>query len=177
MNINKILAIFIINLSMIHVAHTATTPKITCDLVKNPHYREKILNKINEIRSHPQICGQMQLAASKGLKWSNILSKSADIQAKDNAKQQRVNHINLQGHNLKTRMLEVGYHGNAGGENLASGQSNMDEALMSWLKLSPSHCSTLMDERYTEYAISCATNAQTKRTYWVQHFGRKNPEF
>ncbi|WOE32291.1 MULTISPECIES: CAP domain-containing protein [unclassified Acinetobacter] len=174
MNINKILVILIVNFYIINIAQAdiKKAKTITCDLVKNPNYREEILKQINSIRSRPQVCGNMQLSAANHLKWSNTLYKSAQVQAKDNAEQKRINHLDRIGNNLRARMQQAGYTGSAGGENLASGQGSMDEALMDWLKLSPSHCSTLMDERYTEYAISCVTNSQTKRNYWVQHFGR-----
>jgi uncharacterized protein YkwD len=174
MNINKILTILVLNFSIINIvsAESKKSQTITCDLVKNPKYREEILRKINNIRSKPQVCGNIQYTPTHYLKWNNILYKSAEIQAKDNLKQKRINHVDQLGNNLKTRMLQAGYMGNAGAENLASGQKNMDEALMNWLKLSPTHCNTLMDDRYTDYAISCVTDKQTKRTYWVQHFGR-----
>ena len=36
---------------------------------------------------------------------------------------------------------------------------------------SPLHCSNIMNPRYTEYAIACASDQSAKqRSYWTQQF-------
>lgn len=58
----------------------------------------------------------------------------------------------------------------ANGENVASGQKTLSEVMAKWIA-SPLHCSNIMNPRYTEYAIACASDQSAKqRSYWTQQF-------
>lgn len=46
----------------------------------------------------------------------------------------------------------------------------LNEVMAKWIA-SPLHCSNIMNPRYTEYAIACASDQSAKqRSYWTQQF-------
>lgn len=176
MNIHRTLHSILICLlfAIVSNSHANNQVTIDCEMLSIGEYQEEALQHINQIRSKAQICGSENFAASPSLTWNRQLQNSASDQAKDNASRNKISHLDQYGHTLKMRMRQSGYTGQEGGENITSGQQNMQQALMSWLKLSPTHCKTLMNPKFNEYAIACVKNPQTQRSYWIQHFGRQH---
>ena len=148
----------------------ASFDKISCDDIQNPQYQQAVLNAINVIRHQPQQCGKIAYSATHSLKWNNQLQTSSTAHALDISQRQILSHVGRSGENLRARIKKTGYKG-GGGENLATGQSNLNQVLENWLALSPGHCGNLMKPQFKDYAIACVRNDVTHRTYWVQHFG------
>ncbi len=49
-------------------------------------------------------------------------------------------------------------------------KKTLNEVMAKWIA-SPLHCSNIMNPRYTEYAIACASDQSAKqRSYWTQQF-------
>lgn len=148
----------------------ASFENISCDDIQNPQYQQAVLNAINVIRHQPQQCGKIAYSATNSLRWNNQLQASSIAHAQDISQRQLLSHVGHGGENLRFRIKQTGYKG-GGGENLASGQSNLKQVLENWLSLSPGHCDNLMKPQFKDYAIACSRNPTTHRTYWVQHFG------
>ena len=148
----------------------ASFENISCDDIQNPQYQQAVLNAINVIRHQPQQCGKIAYSATNSLRWNNQLQASSIAHAQDISQRQLLSHVGRGGENLRFRIKQTGYKG-GGGENLATGQSNLKQVLENWLSLSPGHCDNLMKPQFKDYAISCIRNETTRRTYWVQHFG------
>ncbi|HQV26091.1 MAG TPA: CAP domain-containing protein [Acinetobacter sp.] len=148
----------------------ASFENISCDDIQNPQYQQAVLNAINVIRHQPQQCGKIAYSATNSLRWNNQLQASSIAHAQDISQRQLLSHVGHGGENLRFRIKQTGYKG-GGGENLASGQSNLKQVLENWLSLSPGHCDNLMKPQFKDYAISCIRNETTHRTYWMQHFG------
>lgn len=70
---------------------------------------------------------------------------------------------------LRQRVTTAGYDG-AVGENVAGGQSTLDQAISGWLA-SPAHRDTLLSSKFQEFGLAVATvpaNRTSKyRTYWA----------
>jgi uncharacterized protein YkwD len=70
---------------------------------------------------------------------------------------------------LRQRVTTAGYDG-AVGENVAGGQSTLDQAISGWLA-SPAHRDTLLSGKFQEFGLAVATvpaNRKSKyRTYWA----------
>lgn len=70
---------------------------------------------------------------------------------------------------LRQRVTNAGYDG-AVGENVAGGQSTLDQAIAGWLA-SPAHRDTLLSTRFQEFGLAVATvpaNRKSKyRVYWA----------
>lgn len=69
---------------------------------------------------------------------------------------------------LRQRVTTAGYEG-AVGENVAGGQSSLDQAISGWLA-SPAHRDTLLSTKFQEFGLAVATvpaNRKSRyRTYW-----------
>lgn len=69
---------------------------------------------------------------------------------------------------LRQRVTTAGYEG-AVGENVAGGQSTLDQAIAGWLA-SPAHRDTLLSTKFQEFGLSVATvpvNRKSRyRVYW-----------
>lgn len=144
--------------------------ELNCDEVQNPQYHAEILKAVNKIRSHPQHCGKVSYPSTKAVIWNDLLEQSATAHAKDISQRRFLSHYGPQGQGLRERIKLTGYIGGAG-ENLASGQKNVDEVLKNWLSLSPGHCDNLMLEKYKEISLVCVRSEQDQRPYWVLHLG------
>ncbi|MBN9316864.1 MAG: CAP domain-containing protein [Devosia sp.] len=70
---------------------------------------------------------------------------------------------------LRQRVTTAGYDG-AVGENVAGGQSSLDQAIAGWLA-SPAHRDTLLSTKFQEFGLAVATvppNRDSRyRTYWA----------
>ena len=70
---------------------------------------------------------------------------------------------------LRQRVTTAGYDG-AVGENVAGGQSTLDQAISGWLA-SPAHRDTLLSTKFQEFGLAVATvpaNRKSKyRVYWA----------
>lgn len=70
---------------------------------------------------------------------------------------------------LRQRVSTAGYDG-AVGENVAGGQSSLDQAISGWLA-SPAHRDTLLSTKFQEFGLAVATvpaNRNSKyRVYWA----------
>lgn len=70
---------------------------------------------------------------------------------------------------LRQRVTTAGYDG-AVGENVAGGQSTLDQAITGWLA-SPAHRDTLLSGKFQEFGLAVATvpaNRKSRyRTYWA----------
>ena len=60
------------------------------------------------------------------------------------------------------------------GENIASGQRTVEEAMASWLD-SPGHCANIMNPDFREMGAAYAINPQNQNrtAYWTQEFGSR----
>ncbi len=143
---------------------------IGCDETQQAQNQAAILQALNAVRSQPQQCGKIFYPATEAVTWNDLLAKSATAHAQDIAQRRFLSHYGTQGQGLRERIKLMGYQGGAG-ENLASGQKNVDEVIQNWLSLSPGHCDNLMQKKYKHAALVCVRNPQDQRPYWVLHLG------
>lgn len=113
------------------------------------------------------INGTRAAAGKPPLRYNVKLESAARSQANLMAARDTLSH-NL-GFSLRQRVTSAGYDG-AVGENVAGGQSTLDQAITGWLA-SPAHRDTLLSGKFQEFGLAVATvpaNRQSKyRTYWA----------
>ena len=64
-----------------------------------------------------------------------------------------------------------GYAAAGAGENLAAGQTGIEDTLEAWLA-SPSHCANLMQPEYRDVGLACVQRRGSRyERFWVAHFG------
>ena len=73
---------------------------------------------------------------------------------------------------MSDRISATGYSFSAAGENIAAGQSTVQEVMASWIK-SPGHCRNLMNPAFQDVGVACMrNNASSYGLYWTMNLGR-----
>lgn len=126
---------------------------------------QKILSKVNEVRTEGCKCGHKNFPAVGPVTWNDQLEYSALLHARDMKRHNYFGHYSKKGKDVGTRVEQIGYRWLVVGENLGEGQRNFDEVLEDWIE-SPSHCEMMMNPKVTEMGV-----AKFDR-FWVQHFGK-----
>jgi uncharacterized protein YkwD len=132
---------------------------------------EQVLQQLNAYRAQPQVCGQQPFAAAGPLRWEPRLAQVAQAHAAELAQGDQLNHLALNGRNLRERLRANGYLAFRIGENLAAGQESLDEVLQTWVA-SAKHCENLMQAEFRDVALACASGAGKYGRYWVLDLGR-----
>ncbi len=112
--------------------------------------------------------------ARPDLTWNGRLALIAERHAQAMASQNFFDHVDPQGRSVGQRATAGGYRFRVVGENLAAGHSSVDEAMRGWL-LSLSHCTNLIDARFTEFGIAKVPSsdpADPYGVYWALVLGR-----
>ena len=132
--------------------------------------RMNVAEQINALRRQSAPCATAG-AAMQRLSWETRLAASAQEQATDLAVQDRLSHLDSRNRGLGVRLRSVGYAAAGAGENLAAGQSDIEDALQAWLA-SPSHCANLMQPEYRDVGLACVQRRGSRyERFWVAHFG------
>jgi uncharacterized protein YkwD len=147
---------------------TAQLSSFNVDSRINEDDNEKILKKVNRIRSTGCFCGRRYMPATTPVVWNDTLFLSALGHAKEMTRYNFFAHFSIDGDDIGDRLESYGYDWQVAGENLGEGQKSFDEVLRDWLD-SKSHCRMLMNPKVNEMAVA------THGRYWVQHFGKKMP--
>jgi uncharacterized protein YkwD len=86
------------------------------------------------------------------------------------ASQNFFSHTGSDGLDVSRRVTATGYTWFGIGENIAVGQSSVDEVMQGWLK-SPGHCRNIMNDQYREFGVSRVdANDSDYPRYWTQVF-------
>jgi uncharacterized protein YkwD len=131
---------------------------------------KRVLELINEARTHKRRCGNKTYQSAGPLKLSSALNKAALRQAQDMAAHNFLGHQGTDGSLVAERATRAGYSWRTVGENVAAGSATPEQAVEDWLK-SPGHCANLMNGDYTETGIAVIVNPlSTAGIYWAQVF-------
>ena len=130
-----------------------------------------VLKQVNAARAKGLRCGgDGPLQPSNALAWSPLLARAAQQQADWLARHGLLVHTGPRGESLATRVAAAGYRHARAGENLAAGQDGVVGAVRAW-EASAAHCRALVDPRFTETALACATGPDGE-PFWVLLLGR-----
>jgi uncharacterized protein YkwD len=131
---------------------------------------QRAVEQLNAMRGQSAPCSEVG-AAMQRLSWESRLAASAQEQAMDLAARDRLSHVDSRNRGLGVRLRSVGYAAAGAGENLAAGQTGIDDALQAWLA-SPSHCANLMQPEYRDVGLACVQRRGSRyERFWVAHFG------
>ena len=147
-------------------------PIVIAPLPDWPHAGQDILALVNAARARPRTCGTKAFGPAGALTWNPLLGQAALAHSTDMAQKHYFNHKQPDGSQPADRATAAGYRWVRVGENIASGQRSVEEAVASWLD-SPGHCANIMNPTFTEMGAAYAINPQNRnRTpYWTQVFG------
>lgn len=147
-------------------------PVVIPPLTDWPDAGQDILALVNAARARPRTCGTQAFGPAGPLKWNPLLGQAALAHSTDMAQKHYFNHKQPDGSLPADRATAAGYRWVRVGENIASGQRTVDEAVASWLD-SPGHCANIMNPAFTEMGAAYAINPQNRNrtAYWTQVFG------
>lgn len=130
----------------------------------------RVLELINEARSHKRSCGNKVYRPAGPLKAVTTLNKAALRHAQDMAQHSFLGHTGSDGTQAAQRASGAGYSWRTVGENVAAGSATPEQAVKDWLE-SPGHCANLMKTDYTDTGIAVVVNpASAAGIYWAQVF-------
>jgi uncharacterized protein YkwD len=188
----KIILLTLITLLFVACGGTSTAPtqiidKETFDIAEKTT-EDEILDAINKARSVARDChdGNGLVSAAPALTWNSDLYASAYEHSYDLAQSDTFSHYgsgtqsDITGSNnnkasyFNERIKANGYvNYKAIGENIAGGQTTIQEAVQAWIE-SPTHCTNLMNPEFKEIGVAVVTNNSSEyKIYWTQNFGSK----
>lgn len=141
----------------------------TCGLA---NFQQDLMARINQFRASSRTCGSLTYAAAAPLSWNTKLFNAAAAHSADMAAKNYFSHTSLDGRTFSQRITAAGYNWNYAGENIAAGQTTVDQVMNAWIN-SPGHCANLMNKNFTEVGVACVRNdASTYRLYWTMDLAR-----
>ena len=123
-----------------------------------------MLSLINKYRKEGCKCGSTFMPAVDTLIWNSKLELAAQKHSKDMFDHKYFDHINKQRIGPKDRITKEDYIWSTCGENIAMGQTSVEEVMKTWI-LSEGHCKNLMNKSFKEVGSGRTGNI------WVQNFG------
>ena len=128
---------------------------IDLDALIAAHNRERAMEKLPPLRSNPQ------------------LAAAAREHARDMAEHKKLSHEGSDGSDPAKRVKRHGYKYQEVGENVADGQTSVEEAMRTWMN-SPPHRKNILGD-FTEVGAAVEPDAE-KTNYWCVVFGRPLPK-
>jgi uncharacterized protein YkwD len=132
--------------------------------------RARVVQLVNEARSHGRRCGSERFAAAAPLHTSRQLSDAAAAHARDMLRNHYFEHRGSDGSQPSDRVQRAGYPHRLTGENIALGPESAEEVVAGWLA-SPGHCANIMEPRFRDIGVALASGKKRGQIYWVQEFG------
>ena len=151
----------------------AATPSTTgtCNL---PEFSTSVLARVNQYRAAGANCGsQGVFAAAPALSWNLPLTQAADVHSRDMVANNFFSHTGANGSSAGQRISAAGYNWSTYGENIAAGQSSINQVVDGWM-VSDGHCANIMNAVFVDIGVVCvAGNASTTYgTYWTMDLGK-----
>ncbi|WP_290648476.1 CAP domain-containing protein [Aquisalimonas sp.] len=120
---------------------------------------------LTEGREQSRECGNEAMSPAPALSWNDQLASAARGHSRDMAETGRISHTGSAGETLRDRIEAAGYQARAWGENVASGQRDIEAVVQAWLD-SPGHCANIMNPAYEEFGAA-VKQGQDGSPYWT----------
>ncbi|MFP5286762.1 MAG: CAP domain-containing protein [Thermoanaerobaculia bacterium] len=138
----------------------------TSGLRDRDRVREEMLARVNAER---------RKAGLRPLRLNSELDKSAQRHAEDMLARGYFDHESPSGTTVRERSRAAGYDWSAIGENLAFGQTSVDEVVETWMD-SPGHRKNILGRNFSELGVGLALGKGRDgkhQVLWVQNFGAR----
>lgn len=136
----------------------------TADLRERERVRREMLASVNAARKK---------AGLRALTANALLDKAAQRHAEDMLARGYFAHKSPSGTTVRERARSAGYNWRSIGENIAYGQTSVDEVMETWLN-SPGHRKNILTDAFSELGLGIAMGLGPDgkyQVYWVQNFG------
>lgn len=142
-------------------------------------YKSGVVSTINSVRSSPKVCNGVTYPAVGSLSWDGQLESAAARHSTDMATNNFFSHTGSDGTSLRQRVPAAGYNYAFAGENIAGGQTSVNEVFFNpngegWMSSTLGHCEAIMTAVYVNVGVSCKYNpAATHQYYWTLELGKR----
>jgi uncharacterized protein YkwD len=136
----------------------------TADLRERERVRKEMLASVNAARKK---------AGLRPVTPNALLDKAAQRHAEDMLARGYFAHQSPSGTTVRERARAAGYEWHSIGENIAFGQTSVDEVMETWLN-SPGHRKNILTPGFAELGVGIAMGLGPDgkyQVYWVQNFG------
>ena len=143
----------------------------TCGL---SNFQADALARVNQVRAAGATCGsQGAFPSAAALSWNALLTQAAEGHSQDMVANNFFAHNSFDGRRFDQRITASGYHWSRVAENIAAGQTSIDEVMADWMA-SEGHCVNIMNASLTEIGLVCVAGSasNTYPTYWSMDLGR-----
>ena len=143
----------------------------TCGL---SNFQASALAKVNQVRAAGATCGSHgAFPSAAALSWNALLAQAAEGHSQDMVTNNFFAHNSFDGRRFEERITASGYSWSRVAENIAAGQTSVDEVLAAWMA-SEGHCVNIMNASLTEIGMVCVAGSasNTYRTYWSMDLGK-----
>jgi uncharacterized protein YkwD len=143
----------------------------TCNL---PDFATSVLARVNQHRAAGANCGTRgEFVPAPALAWNLPLTEAADAHSRDMVANNFFSHTGANGSNAGQRITAAGYSWSTYGENIAAGQSSINQVVDGWMA-SAGHCANIMNAAFADIGVVCvAGNATTTySSYWTMDLGK-----
>lgn len=145
------------------------TPQAVIDQCMSAADKE-MLTRVNQARLSNQQCGATAHPATHTLNWHCTLETAARGHSQDMAQTNFFNHTGSDGLSAGDRIKNTGYSWSTWGENIAAGQTTVEQVMNSWMN-SEGHCANIMNVNFTEMGAASFTDSGSDfQIYWTQNF-------
>ncbi|OWZ23527.1 SCP-like extracellular protein [Phytophthora megakarya] len=130
-------------------------------------FQAELLNAVNRERSANGVAP---------LCMNSKLQNAAQGHSNDMAAKDYMSHTGSDGSTMSQRVQGAGYDRTAAGENVAAGQTSVEEVMKAWMA-STRHRDNILRKKFTMFGCGYAYgDSSTYKHYWTQNFGRSNTE-
>ncbi len=158
---------------------TASTPPASasmgdtsCGLNAPDGIQAELLSRLNALRASGATCGATAYGPAPALTWNATLLQAATGHARDMASRNYFAHLSQDGRTPPQRLLAAGYSYASMGENIAAGQTSVEQVMNAWVG-SPGHCQNMLNPVYRDVAVACVADpAAAYEFYWAMELGR-----
>lgn len=128
----------------------------------------KVVELVNELRADGATCPSTgtEMPPVGPLQMDEVLRCAARLHSKDMDERNFFAHDNPDGEGPTQRIVDAGYTGTPGGENIAFGFATAEAVVNTWMTSDSGHCENMLNGQYTDIGVG------RYETYWTQKFGR-----
>ena len=143
----------------------------TCVLA---NFQSAALAGVNQYRAAGASCRTAGLfAATTALRWNDALTQAAEVHSQDMKVNNFFPDTGSGGSTLTQRINATGYAWRAIAENIAAGQTTMNQVVDGWMA-SDGPCANIMNPNLVDMGLVCVagTSSNDYLTYWTMDLGR-----
>ena len=165
-------AVTLAPLSVVPASAAVGAGDFSCGLNGAAGIEAEITQRVNALRAAGAVCGTTAYSAASALVWNSTLLVAAKGHSADMAQKNYFSHASQDGRTPGQRITAAGYIWSAYGENIAAGQTTVEQVMTGWIN-SPGHCQNLMSPNFRDIAVACVRNdAADYRLYWTMDLAR-----